>query len=187
MQLLHNRLKIQATTDELSGLLNRRAFTDLCESRLNDRRMKNGSFYLLMIDIDMFKNINDTYGHIIGDHVIEKLGALFRQSFRSTDLIARLGGEEFTVFMQAHDCNIALKKAEQFRETVARSYMLVDDERIHITVSIGLVGTDSEPQNITDLMNKADKALYVSKNNGRNRTSVYGSPFDPTDVFMGYA
>ena len=163
MQLLHNQLKMQATTDELSGLLNRRAFTDLCESRLKDRRLQDRNFYLLMIDIDDFKSINDTYGHIVGDRVIEELGNLFRQSFRNTDLIARLGGEEFTVFMQATSERAAYNKAEQFRECVSQSLILVGDDNFHIAISIGLVGTRAKTTDIVNLMNKADKALYASQ------------------------
>ncbi len=185
MQLLHNQLKIQATTDELSGLLNRRAFTDLCQARLNDRRLNKENAFLLMIDIDLFKSINDTYGHLVGDHVIEKLGEIFRQNFRTTDLIGRLGGEEFTVFMQTESCDAALSKAEQFRKAVEQSEIVVEGNILHISISIGLVCTDSGTGDILDLMNKADKALYASKNGGRNRTTIYKSAIDPADVGHG--
>ena len=172
IKLRTNRLKIQATIDELSGLLNRREFLNSCQSYLDLNGSNEEPHYLIMFDIDYFKQINDTYGHIAGDHVIESFGSLIRQNFRTNDLIGRLGGEEFAVFMEAENIDSAYLKAENFRQAVEEWKIPFEENILKIAISIGIAEAKNSDR-INDLINKADKALYVSKNSGRNKTNIY--------------
>lgn len=181
IQLRTNHLKLQATIDELSGLLNRREFMNLCQSHLN-RIPEDGSiFCLLMLDIDYFKNINDSFGHMAGDAVISALGRLLRQNFRTTDLVGRLGGEEFAVFLTAINLQQAYAKAEQLRKTVEKMKLICEEQPIRTTVSIGIAAAGSM-ESISRLMSHADKALYASKNGGRNMTSIYQNAAAETEA-----
>ena len=183
VQLHTNYLKVQATVDELSGLLNRRAFMNSCQAGLNSGILSEDRYYLLMLDLDFFKRINDTYGHIAGDYVIEGFGRLLKQNFRETDLTGRLGGEEFAVFVKEENLSSAFAKAEQFRKSVEAWQLMLKNKTLRITVSIGIAEAHKS-DNVYDLIHKADNALYVSKNTGRNRTSIYeeSMPLTKTDT-----
>lgn len=170
MQMFTNNLKLQATIDELSGLLNRREFFRLCNAQLGAQTTP-GEFHLLMLDIDKFKNINDTYGHAVGDIVIKHFGELVKQNFRSTDVVGRLGGEEFAILIKTDSYESAYKKAEQLRKAVEEFPFQVEDKIIQITISIGVAATDAQTEDINALLNKADQAMYQSKNKGRNCTT----------------
>ncbi|MGE4488167.1 MAG: diguanylate cyclase [Kiritimatiellales bacterium] len=172
IQLRTNYLKRQATIDELSGLLNRREFMNLCQSHLNMTPEDGSIFCLLMLDIDYFKNINDSFGHMAGDIVISTLGKLLHQNFRTTDLVGRLGGEEFAVFVKVMNLQQAYAKAEHLRKTVEKMELISEGKSIKTTVSIGIAAAGCA-ESISKLMSHADKALYVSKESGRNKTSIY--------------
>jgi diguanylate cyclase (GGDEF)-like protein len=178
-QMLHDHMKVLATTDELSGLLNRRAFIHLAEARLEKGPVSNYNFYLLMMDLDFFKKINDTYGHLVGDAVIETFGRLLREFFNCSDLIGRMGGEEFTVLMERDSLDTALYEVEKFRKTVTNYRFNEENEQMHITVSIGLAGMENQNESISLLMTKADKALYAAKNSGRDKTIAYNERMFP--------
>ncbi len=167
-----NRLKKQATTDDLSGLLNRRAFIHSCQSLMNTVAAPDQKFFLLMLDIDFFKQINDTYGHAAGDYVIRQFGKQVQQSFRTSDPLGRLGGEEFGVFMKATGIDVVLTKAESFREILASTEIDFENNIFAVTVSIGIAEV-TKYDHINDMISKADRALYYSKHNGRNQVSIY--------------
>ena len=177
IQLHTNYLKVQATVDELSGLLNRRAFINSCQAGLNTNISRENNCCLLMMDLDFFKQINDTYGHIAGDYVIDGFGSLLKQCFQPPDLSGRLGGEEFAVFIQQTDLNSAYEKAEQFRKSVESWQIMFKNKVLKLTVSIGIAKAHPA-DNIIDLIHKADSALYASKNAGRNTTSIYEKKSD---------
>lgn len=176
-QTISDHLKVLATTDELSGLMNRRAFVPLAEAQLKRGAANHKIFYLLMMDLDFFKNINDTYGHMIGDDVIESFGRLLRQHFESPDLIGRMGGEEFTVLMESENITTAFTKTDNFRKLIADTDFDVEKGLLPVTVSIGVAEAENDNKNISQLITMADKALYAAKNSGRNKTMVYNKSF----------
>lgn len=131
-----------------------------------------------MIDIDHFKQINDAYGHLFGDKAIRVIAETLKSKVRGQDLVARMGGEEFAVLLAETDLAGARIVAEHIRRTIAacQIHRLGTHENIgDITVSIG-VAANVKGNNLEDLMDQADKALFVSKRQGRNRTTVHDSP-----------
>ncbi|MCU7833565.1 MAG: GGDEF domain-containing protein, partial [gamma proteobacterium symbiont of Lucinoma myriamae] len=123
---------------------------------------------LLVIDIDHFKHINDTYGHTKGDDILKELAQLITNAFRSEDLIIRYGGEEFVIIMADSSEKNALKKADALRAKVENNYI----KGIKITISVGVASTIKN-SNFKTLFNQADKALYHAKENGRNQIITY--------------
>jgi diguanylate cyclase (GGDEF)-like protein len=125
---------------------------------------------LMMLDIDFFKHVNDTYGHLSGDQVLKVLGEVAQSVNRETDLLARLGGEEFAVFMPDTALTQAMEVAERLRLVLANTAIaLPEGEHIQITVSIGVTSIQTTDSHIDDLLKRADIALYEAKNSGRNR------------------
>jgi len=160
-----------ATVDALTGCLNRRAFTDRLERELDRVRRYNVKLSVLMIDLDRFKDVNDTYGHIVGDGVLRKLGDLLRDEVRSVDLAARYGGEEFVILLPDTDLQGAVSFAERLRKRVEHENFAEKGDPLRITVSIGVASASTEGE-ITEpesLISRADEALYCAKNEGRNR------------------
>ena len=158
-----------ANTDELTGLINRRHFFDIFEREVLMAKMKNYSLALLMLDIDHFKSINDTYGHLSGDAILKQMGKILRENQYPLDVVARYGGEEFLILMSETHTQKAVKAAERLREIINRFEWEIFDNRISITISIGLLAL--EPNNIIDcrdMVKKADAALYTAKHKGRN-------------------
>ncbi len=170
-QLLTSNLKIQATIDELSGVLNRRAFIDKCHKRLNSSSDKE--FALFMVDVDNFKQINDTLGHMTGDRVIKELGAMLGRIFRKSDVIGRLGGDEFAIFISIDGPQTAKDKAEKLTMLVRE--LSVDEADWTLRVSIGVAVTQDGHRTMDILMKHADIALYASKAGGRNKATLYGT------------
>jgi diguanylate cyclase (GGDEF)-like protein len=162
-------LRYQASVDELSGLLNRREFLRQGELALN--KPNRGPCCLIMFDIDYFKAINDSRGHLTGDYVISCVGKLTLTHFREACVCGRIGGEEFAVLIPA-DQEEAFKKAEELRLAFASCPMTAEGKELRATISLGIAQAESRHK-ITDLINMADKALYVSKNTGRNRSTIY--------------
>ena len=124
---------------------------------------------LLMIDIDFFKKVNDTWGHGIGDQVLQHLASVLRQSLRSDDMAARLGGEEFTVLLPQTELHDGLQLAERLRAAIARTPATTDQGAIPITVSLGVSVLDGSLSSIDEGLSRSDTALYAAKHQGRNR------------------
>lgn len=160
-----------AATDYLSGLLNRRAFLEnalrLCANRANGDKPVT----LLMFDLDRFKTINDRFGHAVGDEVIRMFAQVARRSTRSTDIVGRIGGEEFAVIV-AEPMHLALLIAERVRSGFEKDGATVAGYPIDATVSIGAASSDGLVTNIDALIARADVALYRAKGEGRNRLHV---------------
>ena len=157
-----------ATTDHLTGLLNRRAFYEGALSLCAHQARKNKPVSLLMFDLDHFKSINDRFGHAIGDAVLQTFAQVARSSMRADDILARLGGEEFTAIVPA-DLDVAGRIAERLRAAFEAAGVEIAGHAMGATVSIG-AATSAEP--VTDLdalMARADEALYRAKHEGRNR------------------
>lgn len=176
LEALQKETELLARTDALTQLSNRRDFYDKTGHELH-RSKRLGSFAsLMMMDIDHFKQINDTYGHLSGDQVLKVLSQVFRSVNRQTDVLARLGGEEFAVFMPDTPQAEAMTVAERLRRAVEDAPMtLPDGQCIHITVSIGVTTIQASDSHIDDLLKRADTALYEAKNKGRNRIFQLGA------------
>lgn len=168
---LLTKVEFLAITDPLTGLYNRRFFDNVLKKELTEGKRYGQSVSCLMMDIDHFKRINDTFGHETGDSVLKEIAASLRTLLREVDTIARWGGEEFIVMMPHTDINGALVPASRILKAIAdRIFAKIPDE--HITVSIGLA-CSGETQNTPDiLVNAADLALYEAKKKGRNRIEV---------------
>ena len=125
---------------------------------------------LLMMDVDHFKLINDTYGHKAGDRVLKKISETCQKTLREIDIIGRVGGEEFAVLLPETDIDQAMDVAERLREEIAKTKVEIDQVLpLNFTISIGVTTLTPQNENIEGLLNVADKALYVAKDSGRNR------------------
>jgi len=170
---LFRRLKEEATKDFLTGLNNVRQFDKLYNSALSNAKIKNEKLSILIIDIDFFKKVNDTYGHIEGDYVLKELGKILMDNCRSFDIISRNGGEEFSVILL--DCTPvrAMEVAERIRAAVeSHSFKLPNGEVLKITVSVGVTSYPDITKDPEKLKENADMALYNAKRTGRNRVML---------------
>lgn len=167
-------LKTQANYDELTGLLNRRGFEAIFKHKIqSDRSCQSCS--LLLIDIDKFKLINDTYGHQIGDQVLKSVGTALKDFVRDTDVVARYGGEEFIFALSgsASCADLAWDMAERTRILLSTLKISIGTDIIRITASIGLFTSRDMTTNLDQAIEYADAALYEAKNTGRNKVVTY--------------
>jgi diguanylate cyclase (GGDEF)-like protein len=171
---LQEELERQARLDYLTGLANRRHFMEQAERELARTLRYRNPLTMLMLDIDHFKSVNDTYGHKIGDQVLQKLSAVCRESLREFDVIGRLGGEEFAVLLPMTDADRAWEIAERLRQSLARSVVLLEQGLpLNFTVSIGVAQLADGDINVDTLLHQADQALYQAKHGGRNQVCIY--------------
>jgi diguanylate cyclase (GGDEF)-like protein len=161
-------IREMAIHDDLTGFFNRTHLMDLIETESN-RSIRTGSvFSLAMIDIDKFKNINDTYGHQTGDYVLKTFAAVIRSILRKTDFCGRYGGEEFLIVLTQTDLQAAKIFAERIRDSVEKSLFPSLGLDSRVTVSVGMTVYRMQ-ENIERTIARADEALYRAKNGGRNR------------------
>ncbi|WP_286263533.1 response regulator [Thalassotalea atypica] len=174
---LHNIEQIQraANTDYLTDLPNRRAFIQSAQRKLPEMIEKNIPYCMAMIDIDFFKKINDTYGHEAGDNVL-KVVALYMRKHLSGALLARLGGEEFSILMPGLDEDQLYGRLDDLRRELSVSQIPYEGQQITMSVSIGVVFNSNA--SLAAQMNEADQALYYAKENGRNQVSIAGQNHD---------
>jgi diguanylate cyclase (GGDEF)-like protein len=171
-----NELDRLASTDPLTGLFNRRLLFIRLEQELARAQRIGSELCLAYLDIDHFKHINDTYGHLTGDEVLKWLSALMKEMLRKSDVLARMGGEEFLIMLPDTGLQGAQLIAERLRAEVARVPCEGGGASIPVTISIGILyvpPTTTEPPD--ELLRKADEALYSSKQSGRNRVTVWGN------------
>jgi len=161
-------LEYAANFDYLSGARNRRSFFKLSTAYLEENTIEN--IFAVMIDIDKFKNVNDTYGHSVGDEVIKALSVLIFSSIDDDMLFARMGGEEFVVLLQSKDKTSVEKWTETLRLHVEALEISSDKGTIHISISCGIAQYSDKTSSIDMLLDKADQGLYEAKEGGRNRT-----------------
>ncbi|HEY9228346.1 MAG TPA: diguanylate cyclase [Gemmatimonadaceae bacterium] len=167
----NRRLEALATTDPLTRILNRRALLDRLTAEVDRARRFNSSLTLLLLDVDHFKQINDTEGHLAGDSVLRQLGALLEDAVRKVDVVARYGGEEFVAILPETVSEGGIIFAERLRERIeAQSFDVGEGKPVHLTVSIG-IATFPSPRVATteDFFARADEALYRAKSGGRNQ------------------
>ncbi|MFT5661396.1 MAG: diguanylate cyclase (GGDEF)-like protein [Sulfurimonas sp.] len=168
------KLKEQANRDPLTNMYNRRYFADFAEKIISITKRTNEPLSLLMIDIDDFKRINDTYGHNIGDNVIIFLAETITLFTRESDIAARFGGEEFAIILPNTSTENAVKLAEKLRLRIEKMNFQENDTNIKFTISIGVDAFNHQSDtNISESLNRADKALYQSKTSGKNKVSLF--------------
>ena len=175
---LTNRMLAEVSArDSLTGLYNRWYVLDKLEAEIN-RSLRHGSpMAVLMVDLDHFKHVNDTYGHTAGDQVLQSVGKLLRESCRVYDVPGRYGGEEFCVLLPETTLGTTPIVAERIRQRLEMTEMAAGGSSFVVTASIGIAGIDShtgEPLlSPTALIDRADRALYSAKNHGRNRVEMW--------------
>jgi diguanylate cyclase len=165
----------EALIDPLTNIYNRRGFEIEVQNMLADSASMSKGACMLMVDIDHFKNINDTYGHLFGDKVLRTLANTLKSLVKGQDCVARLGGEEFAVLLPRTELKGALSIAENIRETIEQSrirHLYSETASSGITISIGIAAYTSG-SNLVEWLDCADKALYISKQRGRNRVTTY--------------
>ncbi len=156
------KLSEERSRDSLTYLLNRRGFYDAAKVNLAQRPVKK--YFLLMCDIDHFKKINDSYGHLVGDQILQQVGRIISQNVRENDLVGRFGGEEFIILLQIEQASVAYQIAERIR--IAIETELFSEKKISVTASFGLAHVKNK--NLTNTIDVADKLLYRAKRAGRN-------------------
>lgn len=173
-QRLQLRLDALANRDELTGLLNRRAFQARAVEAAGSGKEPST---LMVVDIDHFKTVNDRYGHLVGDLVLRSAAVILQEGLRKADILARAGGEEFWVLAPQMAQGEALGLAERLRRAVEQAAVSIGSETIRITVSIGLASVDAQDQarDLRETLAEADAAMYAAKAGGRNRVSVIGA------------
>ncbi len=167
---MYSRTKYLSLTDELTELPNRRCFeNEFNKEFLRAKRYKN-NLTLVMFDIDHFKKVNDTYGHQCGDYILKQVSKSALQTFRQTDTVYRVGGEEFMVILTETDIEQCIIPLERFRKTIETLFIDFNNQYINITVSIGACQCTPDIETKEQLIEKTDNALYKAKNSGRNKT-----------------
>ena len=157
-------------TDPLTGLYNRRHFFKMTEIEISKLNRNKRPASCIMMDIDFFKKVNDTYGHIAGDKVLIEVGKKIREGVRDYDIVARFGGEEFIVFLPETQLKEAFSVAERIRSNIMEYPIEINEEvKVPITVSAGVSTSQNKDIILHELIKEADKALYLAKNSGRNR------------------
>lgn len=169
-------LRLCADHDALTGLLSRRAFKEQAERTTALALRHHYCLTAITFDLDHFKTVNDTYGHAAGDRVLTDTARLCREMVRTSDLIGRLGGEEFVVLLPNTPQEGGQEVAEKLRLAIAHQVVDFKDQRIRLTASFGVASLDASTRDTASLLESADKALYESKAAGRNRISVWRTP-----------
>jgi diguanylate cyclase (GGDEF)-like protein len=169
----HENLMSSALRDGLTKLFNKRYFMERLDSELKFAQRHETALSLLMLDLDHFKKINDTQGHLAGDRVLSTIASVLLKAVRNEDVVARFGGEEFAIILRAIALEPAASTAERLRKLVESTKIALDGgKELRATVSIGLANFPSTPcKTLEELVEAADKALYRAKNAGRNRVA----------------
>ncbi|MGI2179403.1 diguanylate cyclase [Shewanella frigidimarina] len=168
-----NQFMKQAQRDGLTGIFNRRTGQEMAENEFIQAQMLGESFSVLLMDLDLFKNINDQYGHATGDWVLKKVTHVIGEVLKPTHIFTRMGGEEFALFMPKQTEDIAVEFAEQIRNAVANINTRFSGHDFTVTVSCGVSSVDKDDLSLDPLIRRADLALYKAKHNGRNCVICY--------------
>ncbi len=172
--LLYQQIENTARTDGLTGLLNHRTFMERLRERYKELERNPRPFSILLTDIDKFKNVNDKYGHPVGDVAIKAVAKVLAETARASDFVARYGGEEFAVGMVDTDPKGAELMAERVRTIMEQTMITrVSDGELRVTLSIGIVSFPEDTKDLANLVTMADEALYHAKRSGRNRVCRY--------------
>jgi diguanylate cyclase (GGDEF)-like protein len=165
-------LKLLASTDPMTKLSNRRYFSEISEHIMNLVKRDTMKASIIILDIDRFKNINDTYGHKVGDEVIIDLSNTLQELTRKSDIVCRYGGEEFVILLLDTSLKGTVIIAKKIREYIESNNLYIhNNQKLKYTVSLGVSQVEIEDKNMEAALKRADNALYTSKKNGRNRVS----------------
>lgn len=165
----NEELHYLATHDPLTGVLNARAYYAVCDSLVEISKRERSHLAVLFVDLDHFKRINDSHGHATGDQVLKEVAACLKRHLRSSDVLGRVGGEEFSIFLPNTDLYGGMRVAEELREHIAEILVNVDQSPLKLTASIGVATNESHLTTVAALQRCADQAMYQAKQNGRNR------------------
>lgn len=169
--ILFEKMNEMSIRDSLTGIYNRRYFFEFAGKELLKSKRNKKKLVLMMADIDYFKSVNDKKGHVMGDKVLKEVSEILKKTLRGTDVLARYGGEEFIVLLPETEEKEALHVAERIRSDVENKNI----KNLNLTLSFGLTiyNGNSEIENIDELIEESDKALYIAKSKGRNRVEVF--------------
>ncbi|HDP67777.1 MAG TPA: GGDEF domain-containing protein [Candidatus Marinimicrobia bacterium] len=175
----NSKLESLSTTDALTGIYNRRNFDEKLNYEFARAMRYETALSCIMFDIDFFKKVNDTHGHVFGDEVLRMIGNTLRKELRVHDIYARYGGEEFVVLLPETEAQCARTVAEKIRHSIAQKTVSQNGISVNVTVSLGVAELDGDFMKTgRDLVEKADRAMYNAKNSGRNRTIIYSRAID---------
>ncbi len=169
---IHHQLNRSASRDGLTGLLNHKTFLNRFAKEIDRSSRFGHQLGLIFFDIDKFKSVNDTYGHLYGDYVLEEVSQIISKNVRSIDIVGRYGGEEFSVLLVNTDINECKPLAEKIVKKIAKKTYLKDGIAVNLTISAGMSGFPLHSDNLENLIAKADKAMYLTKRNGGNGVSI---------------
>jgi len=170
---LHEEVKRLATTDGLTGLHNHRSFQERMLEETERSKRSGRPYSLLMLDIDRFKDFNDNYGHRVGDDLLKLISGVLSSNTRGIDMAARYGGEEFAILLAETSLEGAHATAERIRQQVKKTGIKINGDQKSVTISIGIATYPDDGNTSDDIIEAADKALYLSKRSGRNRVSTF--------------
>jgi diguanylate cyclase (GGDEF)-like protein len=173
---LHQQLREQAIHDVLTGLYNRRYLDETLDREIARARRKNYPVSLLMLDVDHFKQINDTFGHQAGDQYLQVIGRLLKNKIRREDIASRFGGDEFLVVMPDANIESALNRAEGFRQEMSEVVIDIEGQKISTTLSVGVAIFPDNGGTVEQTLLAVDQALYLAKTQGRNRVCLFSGP-----------
>lgn len=173
INFMYTQTKQLSITDALTNLYNRRYFETTFAREFARAKRYNSQLSLVVVDIDWFKKINDTYGHSCGDYVLRELSWLMAENFRQTDIIFRYGGEEFVILLTETDGNSAIIPVERLRRAVEDNKFKFKGVELNVTISAG-ISSDKDVNEVSQMFDNADKALYQAKEEGRNRVRTFG-------------
>ena len=182
LQQAHQLLREQSVRDSLTGLFNRRYLEETLERETIRSKRNSEPLSLLMIDIDHFKRLNDTYGHLAGDQVLKSFGEFFQGVCRSDDVVCRFGGEEFIIMLPGMPVTTAAERAALWTEQIAQHRVSWEAVMLQATVSMGVAAIPDHAMAGRELIARADEALYYAKHSGRNQAVLYGALAGGTTV-----
>jgi diguanylate cyclase (GGDEF)-like protein len=161
--------------DPLTGIYNRRHFDKRIQEEFQRSKRYNSDLTVAMVDIDHFKNVNDEYGHLAGDFILQSLAKFIKNQLRESDVFCRFGGEEFMILMTETPVKNGLPVMERIKNDLAETihHFPLDDVDLRITISAGINMVENQTKSVQELLENVDKALYISKNSGRNRVTLY--------------
>ena len=171
--MLFERVQKMARIDEVTSLLNRRALNEIGAYEIKRAKRLERPIAVAMIDLDNYKQINDTCNHLVGDKVLKEIGRLFRENVRNIDILGRYGGDECVVIMPETDLEHSIQTVERIRSILESTEIKVGENRFHITACIGVSAYERNPPSLEQMIEEADTAMYLAKEQGRNCVKVF--------------
>lgn len=172
LQIANEKLKELATRDSMTGALNRGSFFESAQHLLLLSQRQKSAVSFILMDLDLFKIINDTYGHFIGDQVLIHFTHTIKNLLRNSDLIGRVGGEEFAIFLPDTGMDDAFRLADKIRKAIGHSTLEIEGQMVNYTVSLGVESSEPKDHSVDELFKRADLKLYGAKDKGRNRVEI---------------